>query len=51
MINREGFLIGEKEVLKEWKRLLVREWSDYIYTIATNLKSLVKYMAYYMANF
>lgn len=33
MINTEEFLIGEKEVLNQWKGLLVRQCSDYIYTI------------------
>lgn len=30
MINTEDFLIGEKEVLNQWKELLVRQCSGHI---------------------
>lgn len=41
MINTEEFLMGEKEVLNQWKGLLVRQCSDHTYTIYSAFVSVV----------
>lgn len=41
MINTEEFLIGEKEVLNQWKGLLVRQCSDHKYTIYSGFVSVI----------